>query len=45
VDDFVSLVSGDGGRALTDVSKSVMSHKMSYAAELSRLNGGKLIEL
>ena len=45
VDDFVSLVSGDGGKALTDISKSVMSHKMSYAAELSRLNGGRLIEL
>lgn len=36
--DFVTLVSGEGGEAKTSATKSVESHVMAFAAEYSRLN-------
>ena len=38
MEDFVNLVSGNGGEARTSATKSVESHIMAFAAEYSRLN-------
>lgn len=40
-----ALFAGEKGEALTDISVSVDSHLMALAAEESRKNGGKKIEL
>ena len=45
VDDFAALIGGKNAKILTDISKSLMSHQMCYAAEESRKNGGKTILL
>ena len=45
VDDFAALLEGKNAKILTDISKSLMSHQMCYAAEESRKNGGKTILL
>ena len=46
VDDLLHLVAGDGmGSALTSISRSVESHLCALAAEESRLNGGRVVEV
>ncbi|MDO7206133.1 hypothetical protein Q5M85_20630 [Paraclostridium bifermentans] len=38
MEDFVKLVSENGGEGRTSAKKSVESHVMAFAAEYSRLN-------
>ncbi|WNQ08905.1 Gfo/Idh/MocA family oxidoreductase [Paenibacillus aurantius] len=46
VDSFVKEVRGyDGQESLTSASASVRSHMMAFAAEHSRVNGGKVVDL
>ena len=46
VEDLLNLVSGESkGGALTSISHSVESHLAALAAEESRLNGGKVVEI
>lgn len=45
LDDLLRLVAGEEGSALTSISASVESHLVAFAAEESRLNGGRVIEL
>jgi predicted dehydrogenase len=45
ITDFVSLVRGDKGAGRTTVKDSFESHYMAFAAEASRLDGAKTINL
>ena len=46
LEDLLDLISGEGkGSALTSISRSVESHLAALAAEESRLNGGRVVEI
>ena len=45
LDDVLSFYEGTGNLNLTDIDSSFASHVIGFNAELSRLNGGKLIKL
>ena len=45
MEQFCDLVANGGTNALTSIDASVESHVMALAAEASRLQGGKTIEL
>ena len=46
LEDLLDLISGEGkGTALTSISRSVESHLAALAAEESRLNGGRVVEI
>jgi len=43
--DFVRMINGAGGEGRNTLKKSFESHYMAFAAELSRLEGGRMIKL
>ncbi|MDR2201850.1 MAG: Gfo/Idh/MocA family oxidoreductase [Clostridiales bacterium] len=45
VKDIAGLYAGQEATALTDIENSMQSHIIGFAAEKSRLNGGKLIKI
>lgn len=45
IEDVINVVSGGDGNALTEITRSVESHYMAFAAERSRLSGGQLIDM
>lgn len=45
VEDLVNVIRGKGDKMLTDITQSVHSHEIALAAEISRVNGGKVVEV
>lgn len=45
IEDVIEMLASGSGSALTEITRSVESHYMAFAAEQSRVNGGQVVDM
>ena len=45
IEDMINIVGGSDGSGLTEITRSVESHYMAFAAEKSRINNGQPVKI